>query len=237
MPKKTKKHHVETKQNGSSNIRDIILGGQDGLVNVLGLVLGVAGATADIKTIIIAGLAGTFAESISMAAVAYTSQKAARDFYFKELAREKQEMRDMPKAERQEIVDIYRARGFKGKLLNQVVNKITSNKKVWLETMMREEIKMTPEDYMSPGWDAFIVGSASVVGSLIPLVAFFFISSVTIGIYYSLAISALALFITGALKAKYTIGDWKRAGIEMMLIGMLSAIASFYVGKAIGVIV
>ena len=59
-----------------------------------------------------------------MAAVAYTSQKAARDFYFKELAREKQEMR-IAKAERQEIVDIYRARGFKGKLLNQVVNKIT----------------------------------------------------------------------------------------------------------------
>lgn len=241
MPKKRKSknglQHVESGQNGSGKIRDIILGGQDGLVNVLGLVLAVAGATGDVRSVIIAGLAGTFAESISMAAVAYTSQKAARDFYYKELAREKMEMRTMPQAERQEIVDLYRARGFKGKLLNQVVNKIVSDKKVWLDTMMREELKMSPEDYLNPVWDAWVVGLASVVGSLIPLMSFFFVTDTKVGIFASLVVSALALFTTGALKARYTVGDWKRAGVEMMFIGMLSAIASFYIGKAIGVIV
>ena len=113
------------------NLKDIILGGQDGLVNVLGVILGVAAATYQTKIIIIAGLAATFAESISMAAVAYTSTKAAKSYYLSQLKKEEDEIKDMPRLEKKEIYDIYYKKGFRGKLLNDIVKKITSNKKVW----------------------------------------------------------------------------------------------------------
>ncbi len=220
--------------NDGVKIKDIILGGQDGLVNVLGLILGVAGATNDVRIVLIAGLAGTFSESISMAAVAYTSSKATRDFYFSELEREKSEIEKVPHLEKDEIREIYKEKGFSGTLLNQIVAKITSRRKIWLETMMAEELHMFPDDYLNPLTDAVIVGLSSLVGSLIPLVPFFFGNAVSLDISWSLGLSAMALFATGALKAKYTIGDWKKAGIEMLLIGILSALAGYGIGKLLG---
>jgi len=112
-----KRHHEPSK--AGSEMRDIILGWQDGLVNVLGVILAIAAATSDAKTVIIAGLAATFAESISMAAVAYTSTKAARDYYNKEEQRELREIKEMPEAERKEIFDIYYKKGFKRKNLEK----------------------------------------------------------------------------------------------------------------------
>ncbi|MBI2107584.1 VIT1/CCC1 transporter family protein, partial [Candidatus Woesearchaeota archaeon] len=96
---------------GRSGLRDTILGGQDGLVNVLGIVLAVATATSSTKVVLIAALAATLAESISMAAVAYTSSKAARDFYYRQLETEKREIEEMPEIERKEIKDIYYQKG------------------------------------------------------------------------------------------------------------------------------
>src|SRR5512136_1654402 len=95
-------------------LSDFILGSQDGLVNVLGVILGVAIASNDFKIILAGGLAATFAESISMGAVAYTSTLARRDHYLAELEREKREMRDVPEQEEEEIREILRKWGFDG---------------------------------------------------------------------------------------------------------------------------
>lgn len=173
MSKKREKNH------NHYNLKDIILGGQDGIVNVLGLSLGVAEATNDVRVIIIAGLAGTAAESISMAAVAYTSAKASRDYYISEGGK-------------------------------------------------------APEEWRHPAWDAFVVGTSSVVGSLIPLVPFFFLA-IKESMYASVVISLVALFIVGAAKAKYSIGSWKRSGIEVATIGILAALAGYAIGKLLGI--
>src|SRR3989338_3202989 len=125
--------HKESLQSGSL-IRDAILGGQDGLVNVLGIILGVAVAVQDSRIVIIAGLAATFAESISMAAVAYTSFKASKDFYRREREKELREIRKNPKRERKEVRKIYYKKGFRGATLDKIVKTITSNEKLWLET-------------------------------------------------------------------------------------------------------
>src|SRR3989338_1948232 len=99
-----------------SYLRDFILGGQDGLVNVLAIILGVATATNDIRIVLIAGLVATFGESISMAAVAYPSTKAEEDFYKSEVEREKREMREMPDEEKKEIHDIYYKKKIPGEI-------------------------------------------------------------------------------------------------------------------------
>src|SRR5213594_2467488 len=99
-------------------LRDVILGGQDGLVNILGIILGViAGGGSDV-VLLAAGFAAAITESISMAAVGYTSSVSERDYYGSEKAREVTEIRTVPEVERQEIRDIYAAKGFSGKLLD-----------------------------------------------------------------------------------------------------------------------
>lgn len=228
------KHRAQEQRNGTGNkLRDVILGGQDGLVNVLGIVLGVASATNDARIVLISGLAATFAESISMGAVAYTSSKAALDFYKRELAREEREIKTVPRLERQEIRDIYAKKGFSGRLLESIVKRITSNKKLWLETMMAEEIKLSPQDYERPLKSGFIVFWSAMIGSIIPLMPFFFLP-VYNGMYASFGASVILLFITGAIKAKLTIGSWVRSGFEMSFIGATAALAGYGIGSVLG---
>ena len=212
---------------------EFILGGQDGLVNVLGIILGMAVATNNIKFVIIAGLAATFAESFSMAAVAFTSAKAEEDYYNSQQEKELYEIKTLPKIEKKEIYDIYHKKGFRGRLLNSIVNHIISNKKIWLSIMMKEELGLSNE-FLNPVKSAFVVGTAAIIGSLIPLLAFFFmpISQAIIG---SLIISAIALFITGAIEAKVNIGNWIKKGFQLTIIGMAAALIGFIIGKILGV--
>src|SRR3989304_5356519 len=123
----------------SSGLSDIILGGQDGLVNVLGVILGVAAATHDPRIVLVAGLAATFAESVSMGAVAYTSTLADADFYESERAREFRHINEVPHLEKNEVREIYARKGFEGDLLNRIVDTITDNEEVWVAVMMSEE--------------------------------------------------------------------------------------------------
>ncbi len=233
----TKKHHIHQRDGVAESIKDVILGGQDGLVNVLGVILGVAAATQDVKYTIIAGLAATFAESVSMAAVAYTSSKAAKEFYLSELKREEREVEEVPHLEKAEIRSIYKKKGFSGGLLNQIVNKITSDKRLWVNTMMSEELKMSEEDFENPLKSALIVGVSSFVGSFIPLLSFFLGVGIIKAIYLSVVLSALVLFATGAIKAKLTVGKWYRAGVEMALIGILAALIGYGIGRGLGVVI
>lgn len=228
------KHEQHQHSNTGVNLRDAILGGQDGLVNVLGVILAVATATQDAKIVIIAGLAATFAESISMAAVAYTSTKAARDFYDSELAREKREIREMPEMERKEIRDIYYKKGFRGTLLNRIVSHITSSEKLWLDTMMDEELHLSKEEYKNPARDALIVGISAVIGSLIPLMPFLLLE-VHAGIWVSLVLSTIVLFFAGMVKGKLTTGHPLRSGVELAIIGIVAALAGYAIGAALGV--
>lgn len=166
------------------NFRNFILGGQDGLVNVLGLVLGVAGATLNTNIVIVSGIVATVAESVSMAAVAYTSSKAAKDYY----------------------------------------------------TSIKHKLHFA--EFENPFRSAATVGISTVIGSLIPLLPFFFFE-IKNAIIFSLILSALVLFFVGALKAKLSIGSWKRSGLELMIIGIIAALVGYGVGlllKGYGVV-
>ena len=135
----------------------------------------------------------------------------------------------------QEIRAIYHKKGFGGRQLEAIVKKITSNKKLWLETMMAEELKMFPEDYEKPLKSAVIVGLSAVIGSLMPVLPFF-VLPVRLGMAYALVLSVAALFIVGAVKARITIGDWKKSGIEMAVVGTVAALVGYLVGSLLGVV-
>lgn len=231
QPEKNSEEH-----RSSTNLRDVILGGQDGLVNVLGIILGLAIASGDLRIILVGGLAATFAESVSMAAVAYTSTRAQQSFYESELEREKREIKEIPEEEREEVREIYRQKGFSGKLLEDVVEKITSNENVWLDEMMKFELGLQPVETKNAFRSSAIVGIAAFVGSLIPLAPFLFLNILQLqinqAIGVALVMSAVTLFIVGAYKAKATVGDWKSSGAEIAVIGMVAA----FIGYAIGLL-
>jgi VIT1/CCC1 family predicted Fe2+/Mn2+ transporter len=213
----------------ASALSDIILGGQDGLVNVLGVILGVAAATHDPRIVLVAGLAAAFAESVSMGAVAYTSTLADADFYESERAREFRHINEVPHLEKDEIREIYAQKGFKGELLDRIVATITADEDVWVAVMMNEEHQLTPTDRRHALRAALIVGFSAIVGSLIPLVPFIFLP-VDPGMIVAVVITALVLFIVGAYKARKTVGHPGKSGLEMALIGTLSALVGYVVG-------
>ena len=223
-------HHVQTDPHKrASGLSDFILGAQDGLVNVLGVVLGIAAATNDARVVLVAGLATTFAESISMGAVAFTTTLADADLYQSEREREYRHINEAPSLEIKEVRDIYARKGFRGELLERIVETITTNQDVWVAVMMAEEHKLSPVDRKTAFHAAWLVGISAIIGSLIPVAPFLFLS-VTASMWVSALVTALALFGIGAYKARLTVGKPMRSGIEMMVIGTLSAMAGYLVG-------
>ena len=171
------------------NFREFILGGQDGLVNILGLVLGIASATFNSNIIIISGLVATVAESVSMTAVAYTSSKAAEEYY----------------------------------------EGMIEDDKKHVKNLLLKKHKILLHEFSNPLRSAWMVGLATIIGSLIPLVPFFFFS-VKYGIISSLILSAFVLFIVGAFKAKMSIGNWRKSGLQLMFIGLIAALIGYGFG-------
>ncbi len=221
-------------------LSDFILGSQDGLVNVLGVILGVAIASQEIRVILAGGLAATFAESISMGAVAYTTTLARRDHYQSEVERERREMVELPDVEREEVRKVFEEWGYEGRDLEDLTDKIVSNPKAWLEFMMAHELKLAPVDKTQARKSALLVGVAAIVGSIIPLLPFLAYggtatqSEIFMGILVSMVLSAVTLFLIGWYKGKATIGRPFRSGTQMVVIGIVSALAGFGIAYLVG---
>lgn len=212
-----------------SALADVILGGQDGLVNVLGVILGVAAASGDSRIVLAAGMAATFAESVSMGAVAYTSTVAESELYLSEREREYRHIDTVPHLERSEIRRIFAAKGFQDELLERIVETITDDPNIWVDQMMAEEHRLIPSTRGDARRAALIVGISAIVGSLIPILPFVFLP-IRPSMILSLVLAALALFAVGAYKARVTVGRPGRSGLEMAVIGILSALVGYAVG-------
>lgn len=212
-----------------NKLSDVILGGQDGLVSILGLLLGLAAATKSSRIIIAGGLATIFAETLSMAAVAYTSKMADRDHYAAERQREVQEVKEVPEIERQEIVDIYAAKGFSGRLLDDIVKHITSDDKLWVDTMMREELNLLPVIKRDVYIYSLTVGIATFSGAMLPLIPFFFLP-VHNALLVALIIAVITLATVGIYKARVTLGNPIKSALQMVIIGMGAAVAGYLIG-------
>jgi len=208
----------------------VILGGQDGVVNTLGLILGVAAVSNDTKIILAAGLAAIFAECISMGAVEYTSSMANNAYYKSEVKRERRHIKRVPDIEKKEIYEMYEAKGFSGTLLEEIVDTITNDRDIWVNEMMMSEFQISPVTRCDAIKSAFVVLLSSMIGSFLPLLPFFFLSPY-IGIWISLGFSALALFIVGVYKSLVMkVGNPFLSGLEMAIIGIVSAVVGWVIG-------
>ncbi len=222
--------HADEHHSTNNSLRDVILGGQDGLVNMLGIALGVVAAGGPTHVLVVTGIAAAITESISMGAVAYTSFGSDRDFYIAEKEREQKEISTRPDEEREEIREIYAAKGFAGQLLDDVVSTITSNRETWVSTMMDEELHLQPVKQQSLWRSAVIVTVATLIGHLIPLIPFIVVTR-SPAIIAAIALSAVTLFGVGVYSAKTLIGDWRKSGLQMVAIGLGAAAVGFFIGR------
>jgi vacuolar iron transporter family protein len=212
-------------------LRDVILGGQDGLVNILGIILGVIAAGGSTTVLLVTGVAAAITESVSMGAVGYTSSISERDYYESQRRVEIEEIAAEPDVERQEIRDIYAAKGFAGELLERVVDTITANRERWLQTMMDEELHVQPVRTVDAVRTAVVVTIATLIGHVIPLVPFAVLER-TPALVTAFVLSGLVLFGVGAYSALTLVGSWRRSGAQMLLIGLGAAVVGYVISKA-----
>lgn len=222
---------VGTRRAGAAAlIRDVILGGQDGLVNVLGLALGMAVATGDARVVVTAGLAAMMAESLAMAGVAYTASGAERQLSVRIGERLAGEVGGRA-AERRATRRLALERGgAAATLIDEVVAATDDEAAAWRDELERARIAMAPVRETRPIRAATVVGLATVTGSAVPLLPFV-ILPMTVAPIVALVMAAVVLFLAGVERARLTEGVPLRAGLEMTAIGVLSAFAGYLIGQ------
>jgi VIT1/CCC1 family predicted Fe2+/Mn2+ transporter len=217
-------------------ISEFVYGGIDGAITTFAVVAGAAGANADLSWVLIFGFANLIADGFSMSVGNYFSVKADRDNYDKHRAIEYWEIEHLREKEVQEIREIYEGKGFKGELLEQVVEVITSDDDIWVDTMMKEELEMAKDDKAPVMTAAATFVSFNIVG-IIPLLAYVFASILNMSddqLFFSSCVSTgIALMIIGFLKSKVTQKKWTKGVMETLLLGGLAAFFAYYVGEVL----
>jgi vacuolar iron transporter family protein len=228
-----------TKEKGKY-LGDIVYGGLDGTVTTFAVVSGVVGANLSSGVVLILGFANLIGDGISMALGNYLSTKSEKEYIRKERQREEWEVDNVPEGEREEIKMIYARKGFTGKDLDNAVKIITSDRKRWVDTMMHEELHLE-EDDKSPIKSASATFFSFFFIGFIPLISFVLsaITGISMNTFLiSVILSALALFVVGAMRTFVTGLKWYRSGIEMLFVGSIAAGAAYLVGfllKSMGI--
>lgn len=220
---------------------DFIYGSIDGTVTTFAIVAGAVGATLSPEIILILGFANLFADGFSMAAANYQALKTRIEYIQMKRKQEEWEIDNMEDQEKQEIREIYSKKGFRDEILEEIVRIITSRRKVWVDTMMREELGLI-EDSKKP-----IDGSISTFAGfnligIIPLIPFLFFVTVDWKInseafLLSVIFTMAAFFLVGMIKGKIVKKSKIRSGIYTLIIGGVSAIIAYGIGHILKVMV
>ena len=220
---------------------DFIYGSIDGAVTTFAIVAGVVGASLPAGIILILGFANLFADGFSMAAANYQASKARNEFVQMKRRQEEWEIDNLAEQERNEIREIYREKGFKDELLNDVVRIITSRKKVWVDTMMKEELGLI-EDEKNPMDSAVSTFIGFNIIGLIPLIPFMIFMIIRIDqnseyFAYSTIAVFVAFFLVGMIKGKMVKKSMMRSGVITLIIGGIAAIVAYLVGYGLNFLV
>ena len=208
-------------------IRDFIYGGIDGSVTTFAVVSGVAGAELSTVVVLILGFANLFADGFSMASSNFLGTKAELDDYRRLERIEHRHIELAPEGEREEVRQIYLKKGFTGAALDQAVELITSDRDIWVKTMLSEEYGLAAE-IRSPWRAALSTFAAFVICGLIPLIPYLF----TIGSRFQISaiLTGITFFLIGSLKSLWSTASWLRSGIETLVVGGLAASLAYAVG-------
>ncbi len=220
---------------GGNALRAAVLGANDGLVSILSLVMGVAGANMSNSQVLIAGLAGLLAGAGSMALGEWLSVQSSRELYENQIQIEAQEIAESPEEELEELTLIYQSKGLPEDRARELASHMMGDQANILDTLAREELGINPEELGGSAYEAaFTSFFLFAFGAIFPIFPFIFWSGAT-AIYLSLGVSAIGLFIIGAAITLMTGRGVLYSGFRQVLVGMVAAGLTYGVGKLIGV--
>jgi VIT1/CCC1 family predicted Fe2+/Mn2+ transporter len=225
--------HHEEHMKSSAALRDIVIGMSDGLTVPFALAAGLSGAVDSTSIIVIAGIAEVAAGSIAMGLGGYLAGKTEQDHYHSEEKREFYEVENLRDREIEETKEFFANIGLSKELQEKATEEIAQDKKQWVNFMMKYELGLEKPDPKRATKSALNIGLSYVVGGMVPLSPYFFVSSPIEGLKISAIVTLICLFVFGYFKSKMTgINVWSGA-LRVMLIGAVAATAAFGIAKLI----
>ena len=219
---------------GGGWVADAIYGANDGLGAVFGIVSGVAGATDNQQHfVLISGLAGMLASTLSMGAGAYLAAKSEAEVYEAEISREKAEVEENPEEEIEEMSLFYQLQGFSPEESQRMAERLAEQPDQLVQAMAQSELGLSEHHFPNPWKSAISAGVSTALGAFIPIIPFFFMSGLN-AVIVAFVISLVAHFAVGAVKSLITMRSWWASGLEMTWIGVIVAAVTYGLGLAFG---
>jgi VIT1/CCC1 family predicted Fe2+/Mn2+ transporter/rubrerythrin len=219
---------------GGGWVADAIYGANDGLGAVFGIVSGVAGATDNQQHfVLISGLAGMLASTLSMGAGAYLAAKSEAEVYEAEISREKAEVEENPEEEIEEMSLFYQLQGFSPEESQRMAERLAEQPEQLVQAMAQSELGLSEHHFPNPWKSATSAAISTAIGAFIPIIPFFFMSGLG-AVIAAFAISLIAHFAVGALKSLITMRSWWSSGLEMTWIGVIVAAVTYGLGLLFG---
>jgi len=219
--------HTETHFTASDTVRDVVIGMSDGLTVPFALAAGISGAVANTHLVVAAGLAEIAAGSIAMGLGGFLAARGEADHYHREQRREIDEVEKVPEIEEGEIVDLLGEFGVTDEESAPVVAALKRSPEAWVRFMMKFELGLEEPDRRRAYISAVTIGAAYIVGGLIPLAPYIFVSSARSALLASVVMTLAALFVFGLVKGRFTGAVPWRSAVQTVLIGGVAAAAAF----------
>lgn len=223
--------HTETHLKSSEMLTDIVIGMSDGLTVPFALAAGLSGAVSNSNIIVIAGIAEICAGSIAMGLGGYLAGKTEQDHYKSEVKREYYEVDNMRHLEIEETKEFFANIGLSPELQEKATAEIAQDKDRWVDFMMKYELGLEKPDPKRATKSALNIGLSYIVGGIIPLSPYFFMTTSTDALKVSVIVTLVCLFVFGFFKSRVTGVNPLMGAIRVMLIGAMAAAAAFGVAK------
>jgi len=223
--------HVESHLKSSDLLRDVVIGMSDGLTVPFALAAGLSGAVDCSSIVVIAGIAEIAAGSIAMGLGGYLAGKTEQDHYKSEVKREYDEIENLRHKEIEETKDFFANIGLSPEIQDKATEEISRDKDRWVEFMMKYELGLEKPDPKRATKSALNIGLSYIAGGIIPLSPYFFISSSSEALKYSVIATLICLFVFGYFKSRITGVNAFWGALRVMMIGAVAAGAAFAVAK------
>lgn len=223
---------------GGQFIRDIVFGANDGVVTAIGFLVGITGAVSDSKLIVIVGILQIIAGSASMALGNYLATKSEKEFYVAQSKVEEWEIEHKRDQEVAEVRNIFKAQGFTPEDVDKLTNNVVTNRKLWLEMLMRFELGMSQSnDDKHPTTAGIIMGFFYLLAGIPPLLPYLFVGTlipnIHIALYVAIIMALLVMATIGTLRYILNRGNYGRTIVETLLIGIIATLIGFLAGEFI----
>lgn len=226
--------HIERHFEATEVVRDVVIGMADGLTVPFALAAGLSGTVAASHLIVVAGLAEIAAGSIAMGLGGYLAARTDMEHYIAELKREWRETKYMPEEEAEEVATMFRDYRLEEAQIAPVVEAIRSNRKRWVDFMMRFELGLERPDPTRARRSAATIGGSYIVGGLVPLLPYMLVESVGLALSISAGVTLAALFVFGYIKGRFTGISPLRGAMQTTVTGGTAAAAAFGIARLIG---